>query len=68
MSIHQKSPDHLIGKQMISPAPESACSTAVTAKFGTLLFLSGQECISEKTTHCARQFSGLVFGSVFGLK
>jgi len=34
--------------QMISPVPESAYSKAVMAKFGTLLFISGQESVDEK--------------------
>jgi enamine deaminase RidA (YjgF/YER057c/UK114 family) len=33
--------------KMISPVPESAYSKAVMAKFGTLLFVSGQESIDE---------------------
>ncbi|MET0500208.1 MAG: RidA family protein [Candidatus Binatia bacterium] len=34
--------------EMISPVTESAYSKAVMAKFGTLLFVSGQESIDEK--------------------
>jgi 2-iminobutanoate/2-iminopropanoate deaminase len=33
--------------EMISPVPESAYSKAVVAKFGTFMFLSGQESIDE---------------------